>query len=87
MTRATGYHEERLGQLLSLLRPAPEGWVQAATELPGARRSLDEIVSRAEQDIEFRGALVADLEAVLAREGYEPVRQLVDELRKRFRNV
>ena len=87
MTRETGYQEERLGRLLSLLRPAPEGWVQAATVLPEARRSLDEIVSRAEQDLEFRRALVSDLESALAREGYEPVRPLVDELRKRFRNA
>jgi hypothetical protein len=87
MTRETGYQEERLGRLLSLLRPAPEGWVQAATELPEARRSLDEIITRAEQDLEFRRALVSDLESALAREGYEPVRPLVDELRKRFRNA
>jgi hypothetical protein len=87
MTRETGYQEERLGRLLSLLRPAPEGWVRAATELPEARRSLDEIITRAEQDLEFRRALVSDLESALAREGYEPVRPLVDELRKRFRNA
>ena len=87
MTLITGYEEERLGRLLSLLRPAPEGWVQAAVELPAARRSLDEIVSRAEQDREFREALIADLEAALAREGYEPARPLVDELRKLFRNA
>jgi hypothetical protein len=58
--------------------------VQAAKELPEARRSLDEIVTRAEADVQFREALVADLEAALEREGYEPVRPLVDELRKRF---
>lgn len=87
MTHITGYEEERLGRLLSLLRPVPEGWVQAAVELPAARRSLDEIVARAEQDEEFRRALIADLEVALAREGYEPVRPLVDELRKRFRNA
>jgi hypothetical protein len=84
MRRPAGYDEERLGQLLSVLRPAPEGWVQAAKELPEARRSLDEIVTRAEADVQFREALVADLEAALEREGYEPVRPLVDELRKRF---
>ena len=67
-----------------MLRPAPEGWVQAAKELPEARRSLDEIVARAEADLRFREALIADLEAVLEREGYEPVPPLVDELRKRF---
>ena len=87
MTRLTGYEEERLGRLLATLRPAPAGWVAAAVELPASRRSLDEIVSRAQEDLEFRRALVADLEAALAREGYEPVRPLVDELRKRFRNA
>ena len=80
----TGYEEERLGQLLSLMRPVPDGWVQAAVELPAVRRSLDEIVAKAEQDLEFQRALVADLEAALSREGYEPVRPLVNELRKRL---
>lgn len=82
MTNA--YDEERLGMLLRLLRPAPAGWLRAAQELPAARRSLDEIVARAEADLEFRKALVADLEEALAREGIEPDRQLVDELKKRF---
>jgi hypothetical protein len=87
MTRATGYDEERLSLLLRMLPPAPAGWVQAAAELPAARRALDEIVARAEADAEFRRALVADLEAALAQEGYEPVRPLLDELRKRFQSA
>ena len=78
------YDEERLGELLRLLRPAPLGWVSAAQELPAARRSLDEIVARAEADQAFRIALVADLEDALAREGYEPDRRLVAELEQRF---
>ena len=78
------YDEERLGELLGLLRPAPVGWVQAAQELPAARRSFDEIVAKAEADRVFRAALVADLEAALAREGYEPDRRLVAELEKRL---
>ena len=82
MTRS--YDEERLGELLSLLQPAPAGWVAAAQELPAARRSLDEIVARAEADLAFRDALVADLEAALAKEGYEPDRRLVSELEKRL---
>jgi hypothetical protein len=45
---------------------------------------MDEIVARAEADAEFQAALVADLEAALAREGYEPTRPLLDELRKRY---
>jgi hypothetical protein len=78
------YDEERLGILLRLLRPAPAGWLRAAQELPAARRSLDEIVARAEADLEFRQALVADLERALAQEGIEPDLRVVDELRRRF---
>jgi hypothetical protein len=76
------YDEERLAELLGLLRTAPESWVRAAQELPGARRELDEIVARAEEDAAFRAALVADLEAALAQEGYEPERRLVKALRR-----
>jgi hypothetical protein len=82
MTRL--YDEERLGVLLRILRPAPGGWVRAAQELPTARRTFDEIVSRAEADLAFRKALVADLERALAAEGYEPDRWILDELRARL---
>ena len=82
MTRA--YDEERLGELLRLLRPAPVGWARAAQELPAARRSMDEIVARAEADLAFREELIADLEAALEQAGYEPDRRLLDELRKRL---
>jgi hypothetical protein len=78
------FHEERIALFLRLLRPAPVGWVQAAQELPGARRTMDEIVARAEADAAFQAALVADLEAALAQEGFEPSRPLLDELRKRY---
>ena len=75
------HDEERLGELLSLLPPAPRGWVQAAQELPAARRDLDEIVERARTDAEFRARLFADLEAALATAGYEPSAGLIDALR------
>jgi hypothetical protein len=75
------YDEERLGELLSLLPPAPTGWVQAAQELPAARAGLDEIVERARVDAAFRAALTADLEAALAAAGHEPTRELVESLR------
>ena len=78
------YDEERLGVLLGLLPPAPAGWMRAAQELPAARRTLDEIVARAEADLEFRRAVVADLEAALEQEGVEPAPGLVDELRERL---
>ena len=83
MADELGY-EERLGRLLRMLRPAPAGWVAAAQVLPGARRSLDDVVTRAEADAAFRAALVADLEAALAQEGFEPDRALLSELRKMY---
>ncbi len=85
MTRL--YEEERLGVLLRLLRPAPVGWVRAAQELPAARRTFDEIVARAEADLAFRNALLADLETALAAEGYEPDRRILDEIRERLRQL
>jgi hypothetical protein len=82
MTR--DFDEERIGVLLRLLRPAPTGWVRAAQELPAARRTFDEIVVRAEADVAFRAALVADLEQALVAEGYEPDRRMLEEIRVRF---
>ena len=77
-------NEERLAQLIRALPPAPEAWVRAAQELPLAQRGLDEIVARAEADVEFQRRLVADLERALEAEGYEPDQALLDELRRRF---
>ena len=81
MSATSGYDEERLGELLGQLPPAPAGWVQAAQELPAARLGLDAIVERARVDAEFRVLLVADLEAALAAAGYEPTDELVDAVR------
>ena len=78
--------EEILAELLRAMPPAPAAWVEAAQELPLARRTLDEIVSRAEADAAFRQALVADLESALAAEGYEPRRPLLDAIRERLAN-
>jgi hypothetical protein len=84
MDRAPAPNEERLGQLLRILRPAPGGWVQAAQELPRARGTLDEIVERAAADLEFRAALISDLEKALGEAGYEPGERLLEELRRRL---
>jgi hypothetical protein len=78
------YDAERLARLIGMLPPAPSGWVRAAQELPTARRGLDEIVERAEADVAFRLTLLADLEAALLAEGYEPERRVLDELRRRL---
>jgi hypothetical protein len=62
----TTFDEERLGDLLSALPPAPESWVRAAQEIPRTHSSVDEIVERAEADEEYRRHVVADPEAALA---------------------
>ena len=79
-----GYDEERLGALLRVLRPAPQGWVEAAQELPGARRTFDDLVARAESDLVFRAAVLADLEVALEQAGVEPDRRIVSWLEHRL---
>ena len=81
MSATSGYDEERLGELLTDLPPAPAGWVQAAQEPPAARLGIDEIVERARVDSEFRVMLVDDLEAALTAAGYEPTDELVEAVR------
>ena len=78
------YDEERLGELLRLLPPAPEGWVLAAQELPTARAALDQLVARAQADAELRRRILNDLEASLAAEGVERNSALLAELRERL---
>ena len=80
----SAHDEERIGNLLRLLRPAPNAWVRAAQELPLALRGLDDIVERARADDRFRRALIADLESALAAEGYERDPKLVEALRRRL---
>jgi hypothetical protein len=84
VTQNVLYNEERLAELLRMLPPAPEGWIAAAQELPRVRAEMDQIVSRAVADAEFRTALIADLEEALRSEGYEPEHMPLDELRRRL---
>jgi hypothetical protein len=84
MTSTGRYDEERLGELLRALPPAPEGWVRAAQELPRSRRELDDIVARAVADEAFRKALIDDLDHALRDVGYEPESLPLDELRRRL---
>jgi hypothetical protein len=78
----SAYDEVQLAHLIGLLPPAPEAWVRAAQELPAARRGLDELVARAEEDAAFRARLLADLESALQAEGVEPRPRVVEELRR-----
>jgi hypothetical protein len=77
----TGMSEERLAELLAALPAPPQGWVQAAQELPQLRAEADRLVARAESDSAFRQALIDDLEAALRHEGIEPSRPVIARLR------
>jgi hypothetical protein len=80
----SAYDEEKLGELLRALPPAPQAWVTAAQELPPIRRRIDELVARAEADSRYREQLIADLERALEVEGVEPNPIVLDSFRNRL---
>jgi hypothetical protein len=82
--RLTDYDSERLGELIGALPAAPQGWIQAAQELPQARKGIDHLIARAEADVEFRARVVADLESALAAEGLVPSPPILAVLRERL---
>jgi hypothetical protein len=84
--RVTAYDEERLGDLLSALPPAPEAWVKAAKEAPLARQRLDEIVERAKADDDYRRRVVADPERALEEADVVAHAQNVEIIRRRLRD-
>lgn len=67
-----GWTEERIAGLIAEFRPPPASWVRAAAELPAARRSLDDLVMRAESDASLRAEILTELEAALERAGHAP---------------
>jgi len=79
----SGYDEERIAELLRVLRPAPVGWVATAQELPRARLEIAGLVERAQADAAYRARLLADVEAALATEGVEPRPALIELVRRR----
>jgi hypothetical protein len=80
----TRYDEERLGDLLSALSPAPEAWVRAAQEIPRTEQGVDEIVERAEADEDFRRQVVEDPEAALEEADVVAHAIAVEMLRRRL---
>ena len=76
--------EEHIGLALRALPTPPTGWVEAAKELPAARRELETIVERIERDAELRERAIADREAMLRSEGVEPTPVVVAHLRRRL---
>jgi hypothetical protein len=78
------YDEERLGELLSVLPPAPDEWVRTAADLPFARLGLAAIIERAEADEEFRRRVLADPTAVLEEAEVVAHLDLAELLRRRL---
>ena len=76
--------EERIAEALRALPEPPPGWVEAAKQLPAARRELETILERVERDERFRELVVTDLEATLRAEGVEPTSVVVAHLRRRL---
>ena len=81
----SGYDTERLARLIGMLEPA-RGLGACSQDFPPPAR-MDEILARAEADVAFRRTLLADLEAALLAEGFEPDRRVLDELRRRLADV
>ena len=84
MIRVKAYDIEQLARLIGALPPAPEGWVEAAQELPRMRASLDDLIAKAKTDAELRTRLVADLESALAESGISPTPRILAEARARL---
>ena len=84
MTNVPAYDEEKLGEILSALPPAPEAWVKAAQDIPLARRALDAIVERAEADETYRRRVIENPEAVLEEADVVAHAEDIEILRRRL---
>ncbi|MFL6042095.1 MAG: hypothetical protein ACJ740_11915 [Gaiellales bacterium] len=82
-----GSEHERVAELLSLLRPAPECAVRAAQEMPLLAATVDQLIERAQADDAFRRSLIADLEATLTAEGHQLHRFTLGRLRERLADL
>ncbi len=75
---------DTIARLLGALPPPPEGWVEAAQELPRVRQALDSLLEQAEADAELRARLIADLEGALTEVGIAPTPRVVELVRRRL---
>jgi hypothetical protein len=84
VTPVPAYDEEKLGEILSALPPAPEAWVKAAQDIPLARRGLEQIVQRADADEEYRRRVIEDPEAALEEADVVAHAEDIEILRRRL---
>ena len=78
------YNEEKLGEILSALPPAPEAWVKAAQELPRLHEGLAQIVERADADEDYRRRVIENPEAALEEADVVAHADAVEILRRRL---
>lgn len=78
------YDEEKLGEILSALPPAPEAWVKAAQEIPVAQQVVEEIVERADADEQYRRRVIEDPEAALQEADVVAHSETIEILRRRL---
>ena len=78
------YDEEKLGELLSALPPAPDDWVKAAQDLPLMRDGLDQIIERADSDEDYRRRVIEDPASALEEADVVAHADAVEILRKRL---
>lgn len=73
---------ERIGELLSQMRPAPDAWVEAAARIPGTERDLADVHRRLEEDALLREAVRADPRRALEEAGITVSPELLARLRE-----
>ena len=78
------HDEEKLGELLSALPPAPEAWVRAAQDLPLMRQGLGAIIERAESDDDYRRKVIEDPESALEEADVVAHSETIEILKKRL---
>lgn len=76
--------EIAVGRLIAGLPPAPQGWVEAAHEIPTTQAELESIIDRIERDEQFRAAVQADIAEALTEAGFTADDTLVERLRKQL---
>ena len=77
------FGEERIGDLLARLPPAPAAWVERAARIPRVQRDLADVQQRLAEDGLLREAFKRDGEQALRDAGLSVDDEVVEQLRDR----
>lgn len=75
--------EERIGELLAHLPPAPAAWVERAARIPRVQRDLADVQRRLDEDALLREAFKRDGGRALRDAGLSVDDEVVEHLRDR----